>query len=308
MKNRIEVLDLNNFLTGGVPRADFLHMLKKEFTNKGFIILTNHGIPREDVENAYFYMKKFFTETTLAQRLSYEYTNLGHQIGYTPLRVEKAVGAKNPDEKHFWHHRSEDKMPYVANVRGFSEANEKLFNSFRNCAVTMLKAVAMSLGLDETFFDDKEGNSTMRLIHYPASASPKQSTLMNEIVAGGNSASMCAEGHSDINFITLLPAKYKGLELLMNKKWIPVQIVDDSIIVNVGDMLQYFTNNIYKSGYHQVVCEKNIARYSMPYFGHVHQNVRILPLPQFGPYNPKDFLFATAGEYLDQRLKEIGLI
>jgi isopenicillin N synthase-like dioxygenase len=307
MNRNIAVLDLNDYLIGGEKKDNFLRMLKHEFSTKGFVILKNHGIKKELLEDMYKYMKKFFTETTLSQRLAYEYKNLGHRIGYTPMRVEKAVGAKKPDEKHFWHYRDEDMMPYVNNVPGFSETSDKLFVSYRACAITMLRAISETLGLPLNYFDEKEGNSTMRMLHYPATNTPRESTTIGDVVVGGNSIGMCADGHSDINLITLLPQKYPGLRLIIDGVWTPVPTVNDSIIVNCGDMLQYFTNGMFISGWHEVVCPKGMDRYSIPYFSHVHEHVNIKPLPQFGSYDPAKFPFETAGEFLDYRLKEIGL-
>ncbi len=299
----IKTLDLNDFKSSNPERTKFVKQIKEVFSGKGFCFLKNHGIAPEVLAAARKACLEFFA---LAEeiRLRYEYIAEKHQRGYTPFELEKAVGAEVSDYKHFLQF-GVDRNIEVPDVPSFKDACSELFFQFRNnVSFPMLRATALSLGLAEDHFDTKEGNSIMRAIEYPEHANPLTG---EEVTLGGNINGMCAAPHTDINVMTFLEAREEGLELWHNKKWIPVTITSpELIVVNSGDMLEHLTNGYYRSGVHRVVCRKNTHRFSIPYFCHIKENESIVPLPQFGPIK-KRFRFKTSGEYLQHRLKEIGI-
>ncbi|MGI8636652.1 MAG: isopenicillin N synthase family dioxygenase, partial [Segetibacter sp.] len=159
------------------------------------------------------------------------------------------------------------------------------------------------LGLNENYFDNyvHNGNSILRCIHYPPITTEPKSAIR-------------AEQHEDINLITLLVgASADGLEILTKQnEWVGVTSLPDQIVVNVGDMLQRLTNNKLRSTTHRVVNPKrehwHTSRFSMPFFLHPKSHMSLACLEScIDDQHPKAYPDATAGEYLDERLREIGL-
>ena len=170
----------------------------------------------------------------------------------------------------------------------------------------MLQAISVYLGLDENYFADKvhNGNSILRGIHYFPITNPDD--LLPDAVRAG--------AHEDINLITLLiGASADGLEVLtVNGDWFPVKAQGEDIVVNVGDMLQRLTNNKLKSTTHRVVNPPRelmkYSRYSVPFFLHPKSTMDLTCLDLcIDEQHPKAYSDMTAGEYLDERLREIGL-
>ncbi|MEL6763461.1 MAG: 2OG-Fe(II) oxygenase family protein, partial [Cyanobacteria bacterium J06607_6] len=188
-------------------------------------------------------------------------------------------------------------------VPQFQTAMTALFEQLEQCADSLLEACALYLGLPRSFLRDAvvDGPTLLRVLHYP----PVPPTVPT--------ASIRAAAHEDINLITLLcEATTPGLELLQsNGEWRPIAAIPGQIIVDTGDMLQNMTNGLFKSTTHRVTnpSSDRDRRFSLPFFVHPHPAVDLSPLPacisrtggvpQFPPL--------TAGEYLLQRLQEIGL-
>jgi len=245
-------------------------------------------------------------------RSKYNNEKLGGQRGYTPFGKEHAKDNAAPDLKEFYSwgtfddpHGIYPKNISVTECPKFDQIAEHLFSQFEQTARTVLKAIAIYLGLEEDFFEEKviHGNSLFRVIHYPP-------ILQNP------SNSIRAAQHEDINLITILVgASAEGLEVLNNDgKWIPVKSLESDVVINVGDMLQRLTNKKLRSTTHRVVLpyDKNLwkfPRYSMPFFTHPKESVSLKCLETcVSDDNPAKFQDITAGEYLHQRLREIGLI
>ncbi|MEP6737865.1 MAG: 2OG-Fe(II) oxygenase family protein, partial [Chryseolinea sp.] len=158
----------------------------------------------------------------------------------------------------------------------------------------------------ENYFDNKikNGNSILRPIHYFPIENPE---------AVPADAVRAAE-HGDINLITLLMgASADGLQVLRRDgKWIPITALPDQLVVNVGDMLERLTNKTLKSTIHRVVNPPreamNVPRFSIPFFMHPRSEMSLAALPGcVDKEHPKQWEDITAGEFLDQRLREIGL-
>src|SRR5205085_143464 len=141
-------------------------------------------------------------------------------------------------------------------------ADRGLFAAFDKAGLRILAAIARHLGLAPNFFEDtvREGNSVLRLLHYPP--------------VPGDGPNVRAGAHEDINTITLLlGAEEAGLQLLdRDGQWLPVSPKEGELVVNIGDMLQRLTNNVLKSTSHRVVNpppeRRGHSRYSMPFFLH----------------------------------------
>lgn len=308
-KNLFTTLDLNDFKAGGDRKAQFVVDFKTAMMDTGFFFLRNHGVSPELLDGFRMLSEGFFSLSDNLKK-NYERKKLQHQVGYTPVGLEKGEFAYEPDLKEFFQLGDRKDVPFVTEIRDFKPWLEKIFQNFKVTFVELLRVVALSLSLDEEYFVKNEGNSIVRAIHYLPTENPNRND--NGAVKGGNIGGMCASQHTDINMLTLLHALTKGLELWYEGKYVPITIPDHGvIIVNCGDMLEHLTAGEYKSGLHQVVCEPNKHRYSIPFFGHLKPETSLRPLTQFLTFDAEkklqDFPYNTAGEYLDVRLKQIGL-
>lgn len=314
MTATIPVLDLSRFNEGNaLEQALFVEGLGNAFRETGFVIIKNHGVSKTLVQDFYETSKAFF-ELPLAIKKQYEIPDLAGQRGYTSFGKEKAKGSEVPDLKEFFQIgqtvRDNDpiKEKYPANVvttalPAFSQLGEALYASFEKTGATLLRAIALFLELEEDYFEDKihNGNSILRAIHYPP-------------ITQEPSSAVRAEQHEDINLITLLVgASAGGLEVLtMQNDWLPIIPGEDEIVVNVGDMLQRLTNNYLKSTTHRVVNppreEWHLPRLSIPFFLHPRMEMDLTCLDNcVSDEHPIQYESITAIEYLEERLREIGL-
>lgn len=294
----------------------FSNEIGQAFTDTGFITVTNHGISKELVDEMYQNIEAFFSLPAQVKD-SYEKLELAGQRGYTTKGREKAKDAHTPDLKEFWQSGQyvEDGDPiqkdYPANVLvkeipKFNENTKSLYQQLETLGKILLNAIAQYLQLPENYFADKvhNGNSILRAIHYFPITEPQN--LPSDAVRAG--------AHEDINLITLLiGASADGLEVLTrNNDWFPIKAQGDDIVVNVGDMLQRLTNNKLRSTTHRVANPPTellkTSRYSLPFFLHPKMNMPLnCLLSCISETQPKAYDDITAGEYLDERLKEIGL-
>lgn len=310
----IPVVDLAQF-TEGTPeqKQAFVQQLGKAYEDVGFVAVKNHGIPDELIDDLYKNVQQFFS-LPAPKKKEYEIPELAGQRGYTSFGKEHAKGSDAPDLKEFFqfgqmvddNHPLKSEYPdnvQVKEVPNFNPTLEKAYRAFEQSGQNLLSAIALYLGLDENYFDEyvEEGNSIIRAIHYPPITIEPKSAIR-------------AEQHEDINLITLLVgASAGGLEILTRQNdWVPVTSLPQQIVVNVGDMLQRFTNNKLKSTTHRVVNPPrelwHTSRFSIPFFLHPKSSMSLAALEScVDEEHPKAYPDVTAGEYLDERLREIGL-
>jgi isopenicillin N synthase-like dioxygenase len=249
----------------------------------------------------------------LEKKREYEIPELAGQRGYTSFGKEHAKGSEAADLKEFFQYgqtprdsyKEEDYPPNVTvgDILNFNSTFYEAYRAFEKSGTAMLQAIAIYLKLDENYFDNYifNGNSILRAIHYPPITSEPKSAIR-------------AEQHEDINLITLLVgASADGLQILTrNNEWIDVTSLPEQIVVNVGDMLQRLTNNKLKSTTHRVVNPArelwHTSRFSIPFFLHPKSSMSLQSLDLcVNEHHPKIYRDITAGEYLDERLREIGL-
>ncbi len=307
-------VNLQQYIQGDESdKKAFVKALGDAFRDIGFVIVQNHGIPKDLVDSFYKASMDFFylpKET----KLKYEIPNLAGQRGYTSFGKEHAKQSDVGDLKEFFQFGQtiEDNDPikseypdnvYVEDVPSLAQDGLKLYKSFESAGAYLLEAIAIYLGLDTDYFAEKihHGNSILRTIYYPPITSEPNSALR-------------AEQHEDINLITLLVGASSGGLQVQNlaKDWIAVIPEENEIAINVGDMLQRLTNNYLKSTTHRVVNppkEKwHEERLSIPFFLHPRSEMSLDCLPDcVTDERPLAYEPITAGEYLDERLREIGL-
>jgi isopenicillin N synthase-like dioxygenase len=290
----------------------FAKELGESFERFGFAIVADHGIPPDLIHRAEEKAKAFFALPEDVKR-RYHIPGGGGARGYTPFGIETAKGATAYDLKEFWHvgrelppgHRYGDSMApnvWPDEVESFRSTFLELFAAFDRTGLRILEAIARYLGLADDYFVDtvRDGNSVLRLLHYPP--------------IPGDGPNVRAGAHEDINTITLLlGAEEAGLQLLdRDGNWLPVTPNEGELAVNIGDMLQRLTNGVLRSTTHRVVNpppeRRGKSRYSMPFFLHFRPDFMIEALPGcVSEDRPQKWEPITAHDYLQERLREIKL-
>lgn len=314
MVETIPVVDLADFLSNNEEKKKaFVHALGEAYETVGFVAVKNHGIPAELIKKLYDEVQRFFS-LPLEKKTNYEIKGLAGQRGYTSFGKEHAKGSDAPDLKEFFQFGqtiegdtvSAEEYPENIEVKEMPAFKTTLYNVYRHLeksGAVLLRAIALYLGLPEDYFSEhiKDGNSILRCIHYPPITQEPKSAIRSE-------------QHEDINLITLLVgASADGLQILTKEgEWIGVTSLPQQVVVNVGDMLQRLTNNKLKSTTHRVVNPPkslwHTSRFSMPFFLHPRSEMSLACLDEcIDADHPKAYEDITAGEYLDERLKDIGL-
>jgi isopenicillin N synthase-like dioxygenase len=310
----IPLVDLSEFVNGTPEqRQAFVAKLGQAFHEIGFVGVVNHGVSKQLIDDFYAASQAFFALPEAAKR-QYEVPGLAGQRGYTSFGKEHAKQSKVADLKEFYQLGQEvtDGDPakaqypdnvHVAEVPEFTNLGIRLYKAFEQAGGQLLRAIAIHLNLGAHYFDDKihNGNSILRAIHYPPITQEPASAIR-------------AEQHEDINLITLLVgASAGGLQLLTKEnEWVDIMPEEDEIVINVGDMLQRLTNNYLKSTTHRVVNPPralwHLPRLSIPFFLHPKSDMDLRCLPVcVSDAHPLAYEPITAGAYLDERLREIGL-
>ena len=311
----IPSVDLRDFLSDDpVRKQKFVNEIGKAYEEIGFVALKGHFLDQTLVDSLYQEVKDFFN-LPLETKTKYEIPGIGGQRGYVSFGKESAKGRNTGDLKEFWHvgqfvendPKLEAEYPAnvsVAELPKFDQVTKETYQMLEKTGVYVLRALALYLGLDEFYFDKfvKNGNSILRPIHYP----PIQEEPKDAVRAAA---------HGDINLITLLMgAQGKGLQVQNHDgEWIDAIAADDELVINVGDMLSRHTNNKLKSTIHQVVNPPRelwgTSRFSVPFFMHPISEMPLNCLDNcVDENNPKQFEDITAGEFLTERLIELGLI
>ena len=305
MKRNIPTVDLSTFVNGDAEsRAAFVAKLGEAFGSVGFVGVVNHGVPKSLIDDFYKISKSFFALPVDIKR-KYEVKDLAGQRGYTSFGKEHAKHTEVADLKEFFQIGQNNQIPnvQVAERPAFLDLGTELFETFEKTGAALLRAIALYLDLPESYFDDRieSGNSVLRTIHYPPITKEPESAIR-------------AEQHEDINLITLLVGASAGGLQLLNKQeeWVNIMPEDNEIVVNVGDMLQRLTNNYLRSTTHRVVNPPremwHLPRLSIPFFLHPRSEMDLTCLEScVTDERPLAYEAITAGGYLDQRLREIGL-
>ncbi|WP_452230034.1 MULTISPECIES: isopenicillin N synthase family dioxygenase [unclassified Lacinutrix] len=313
--DRIPSVNLNDFVSGDpAKKQKFVEEIGKAYEDIGFVALKGHFLDDTLVDNLYGEVKNFF-DLPVETKRSYEVPGIGGQRGYISFGKESAKGKKEGDLKEFWHFgqfvENDPKLEaeYPANVSvnelpAFTKTGKETYRMLEKTAKYVLRALALYLNLEETYFDKyiHNGNSILRPIHYPP--------IINE-----PKNAVRAAAHGDINLITLLMgAQGRGLQVQKHDgEWIDAIAEPDELMINVGDMLSRHTNNKLKSTIHRVINPPRelwgTSRYSMPFFMHPISDMKLDVLEScIDEDNPKQYEDITAGAFLHERLVDLGLI
>jgi isopenicillin N synthase-like dioxygenase len=311
----IPVVDLRDWNAGGAARDRFVRDLGESLADIGFFAVAGHGVDEDLTRAAYDAARAFFAQPGDVKR-RYHRPGAKGQRGYTGFGTEQAKGAGTPDLKEFWQVGrvgvADDHpvhAPFGPNlwpddtIAQFRPIMTALYERLDQLGAILLEACAAYLGEAPGLFRDMctDSDTIVRVIYYPP------------VGPGVAPGAVRSAAHEDINLITLLSgATAEGLELLQRDgTWRAIHTGFDTIVVDAGDMLQNATNGLYKSTTHRVVnpADTTSDRFSMPCFIHPRKDVDLTPRPSCVARTGglARYPSLTAGQYLDQRLKEIGL-
>ena len=313
--NQIPSLDLRDFLSEDTKRKEeFVQSIGRAFQEIGFCAVKGHLLSDDLVERLYSQIKLFF-DLPYEVKAKYEFPQYSGQRGYVSFGKESAKGSKHGDLKEYWHfgqyieEEEKEKYNYFPNIHveelsEFNEVGREVYSTLEKTAKHILRALALYLNIEEDYFDQyiKNGNSILRPIHYPPILEdPKEAVR--------------ASAHGDINLITLLMGAHgKGLQVQhSNGEWVDAVASEDELMINIGDMLSRHTNNLLKSTVHRVVNpDRELlkkSRYSIPFFMHPISEMKLNVLEScISDESPKSFDDITAGDFLNERLVELGLL
>ena len=313
--NQIPSVNLKDFLSDDKKNKErFVQSIGTAFQEIGFCAVRGHFLDKDLVSRLYAQIKLFFDLPEEIKR-KYEHPEYSGQRGYVSFGKESAKGSKHGDLKEFWHfgqYISDDdisKYNYFPNIivdelPEFNKVGEEVYKTLEKTAKFVLRALALYLKIEERYFDKyiENGNSILRPIHYPPiTDDPKEAVR--------------AAAHGDINLITLLMGAHgKGLQVKSaDGQWIDAVASEEELMINIGDMLSRHTNNVLKSTVHRVVNpDKELlkkSRYSIPFFMHPVSEMKLNVLDScICDEFPKSFDDITAGEFLEERLIELGLL
>ncbi len=276
---------MNKILTIDYQSSDLGKKLTTSLRNTGFAVIKNHPISHNLIDSIYTEWKDFFSNDA---KKNYQF-DLVKQDGFFPYLSENAKDSNVKDLKEFFHIYDWGRYP-----KELSNNTNLLISEFKKMADKLLSEINFhstndikneySMPLNEMI--KNSSTNLLRVIHYP----PLNDNIDPSAIRAG--------AHEDINLITLLVAGSEpGLQVLsQDGKWVDVSTSSDYIVVNIGDMLQECSGGYFPSTTHRVVnpSDKNMSRYSMPFFVHARDEVML----------SKKY---TAKSYLEERLKEIGL-
>jgi len=276
---------MNKILTIDYQSSDLGKKLTTSLRNTGFAVIKNHPISHDLIDSIYTEWKDFFSNEA---KKNYQF-DLVKQDGFFPYLSENAKDSNVKDLKEFFHIYDWGRYP-----KELSNNTNLLISEFKKMADKLLSEInfhspndikkGYSMPLNEMI--KNSSTNLLRVIHYP----PLNDNIDPSAIRAG--------AHEDINLITLLVAGSEpGLQVLsQDGKWVDVSTSSDYIVVNIGDMLQECSGGYFPSTTHRVVnpSDKNMSRYSMPFFVHARDEVML----------SKKY---TAKSYLEERLKEIGL-
>lgn len=313
--SQIPSVDLRDFLSDDPERKTrFVSQIGAAFEDIGFVALRGHFLSDRLVASLYAEVKRFF-DLPLEVKAKYEIAGIGGQRGYTSFGKEHAKGRTAGDLKEFWHFgqyvennpelaREYPENVLVSELPAFNEVGKETYKMLEKTALYVLRALALRLELPETYFDNyiKNGNSILRPIHYPPIVEEPKDAVR-------------AAAHGDINLITLLMGAHgRGLQVQNHEgEWVDAIAEPDQLMINVGDMLSRLSNNRLKSTIHRVVNPPRelwgSSRYSIPFFMHPVSSMPLNCLEHcVDAQHPKRYEDITAGEFLHERLIELGLV
>ncbi|CEO98161.1 Fe2OG dioxygenase domain-containing protein [Plasmodiophora brassicae] len=283
----IPIVDLSR------PREHVLRQWHDAFATNGFAIVTGHGVARATVADLYASARAFFEGNAPDAKMAFAHDGDAYgPPGYTPVGGEAVAGkghGADPVESLVLHHGGSPPDRVPASIR---EATLPYWTAMHTLLSNIMSISASALRLPESYFQDfyNPAHCSLRLAYY----------------AAGREANRDRYGpHTDYTGFTILCRdEVPGLEVLINGEWVPVPFVPDSFVVNAGDLIQRWTNDVWKSNVHRVApVAASRSRLSMVFFTGPRHDAVITPLECCcSTDNPPRYDPITAGEHLQRKL------
>lgn len=309
--DQIPVVDFSRYRDGSNPLS-VAKEIRWAFSNVGFIYLKGHGIPRELTNGAFSATRQFFALPDDAKNALHISKSGPTLRGYTGLFEENTnpeitrdlkeifdVGLDSDGEPALF--RGQTPWPELP---GFQIAISRYLTAMVDLSALFLRAVALGLDLDEDFFEERRHDPIMiqRLLHYPS-----QTGMVDESLIG-------VGAHTDYGLMTILAQDSVGGLQVMNRAgtWVEAPPIDGTFVINIGDLMQRLTNDVYLANLHRVVNLSGQERYSLPCFVDSDPEAVFAPLEQFitpdrpAAYEPTTVLAHKSSRYAQSFGQPIG--
>ena len=292
--------------------------LRKACIDIGFFYLDGHNIPTDFLEEVFEQSKMLF-DLPLSEKIAL--TDKNSNRGYTSFEEEVldvSLQTKRGDTKEGYYiakHIPLDEPDYnpqkfrgpnvypdnanssLDNPTQFRDTMDSYYELMSELGFKVVQLFALALELPEHHFDtffNHNALAILRLLHY----SNEESDPSDGVFACG--------AHSDYGMLTLLLTDSNpGLQILYKDQWIPVPPKKGLFIVNLGDMLERWTNGLFRSTLHRVICNGENERYSIPFFYEPNFDTLVECLDGcWGEKNPKKYESVTMGEFLIAKYAE----
>lgn len=316
---QVPVVDISGFVGGSTARRSVISaQVDHACREVGFFSVVGHGVPNEVIAEAHRLALEFF-DLPLDERADAEPEDVSHPYGYRPFSVESLNrsigGSAPPDLKETLNvgpirppvrPRGEmtdpdERAVFAANLwpstlPALQSAIEAYYEAMAELSLTLLEVFAEALGLDSDWFGPlvDQHVCALRLAHYPALDSPAPP------------GSFRAGAHSDYGTLTILRLDDEpGLQVESDGgEWFDVNAPDGALVVNLGDLMQRWTNDRWRSTMHRVVVPANggsVRRLTMPFFHNANWDALIESIVEAGErahYDP-----VVAGPYLMSKFR-----
>jgi len=304
----IPVIDLGPYLKGEPSALDRAATeLRHALTEIGFYFIVNHGVPREQIASVFDQVKRFHAqpmENKLALKLNH------HNTGYLPMRgntlrtstvqagtkpnlneaffIKKELPADHPDVLADRRFRGANRWP--EGLPGFKEVITGYADTMERLVQKMVRIYARALDLPATYFDEpfREPQYSLRMTHYPHQDGPV-------------SDEFGLAPHTDTSFLTLLaPNDVPGLSIrTQSGRWIQAPAIPDAYVVNGGQMLQRWTNDLFLATPHRAINQSGGERYAIPFFCDSNIDWPVAAVPTtVGPDRPPKYPTTYYTDYM----------
>lgn len=299
--HEIPIVDLAPLVDGSDPLK-----VAKEIgnicENIGFLYVKNHGVSKVLIQEAYALSAEFFA-LPYEDKIKLNIVNSGETLrGYVPMYSENADPKNTKDLKEcfdFGKHYDEvspffGPNPIPEKVERFRAVFDEYHAEMMRLARQLISAIAISLDLPADYFEklQRKPITIQRLSYYPSQSGE---ITIGEIGTGA---------HTDYGFLTILSQDANGGLQVQNRdgEWVSAPPVEDTFVVNIGDLVQTLTNDRYTATVHRVINTSGNARYSIPFFIDMDFDAVVEVVPTcVSPSNPAKYEPFTCGQYKYQR-------
>ena len=304
----IPIIDLGPYLAGEPGALDrTAQEMRFALTQIGFYFIVNHGVPRELI-NATFERVRRFHAQPIDKKMALKLNH--HNTGYMPIRgntlrtstvqagtkpnlneaffVKRELSADHPDVLSDRRFHGANRWP--VELPGFREAILSYTDTLERLVQKMVRLYARALDLPAEYFDGpfKELQFSLRMTHYPHQDGP----VTDEFGLAP---------HTDTSFLTLLaPNEVPGLSIrTQSGNWIDAPAIADAYVVNGGQMLQRWTNDVFLATPHRAINRSGGERYAIPFFADCNIDWPVAAVPTtVGPDKPPKYPTTWYTEYM----------